>query len=249
MKIKKFQIKQVDGEGEVSAVLASLNVKDHDGDVTLPGAFGEQEAPIQPAHDWMNHPLGKATISEKDDEALVQMKFNDTTDAQDWYKALKFDFENGTPLQQYSYGYDILDSEPGEHEGDEVQLLKSLKVNEVSPVLLGAGINTRTLAVKSGLVGARTWKEHFETIEALGSEVLDFYNRAVAGSAARGKEGRTLSGANRDRLSRLLGTISEIQADIEKFLDDTDPSDDGKAAALYAQFIKTKTELGHLLRQ
>ena len=38
---------------------------------------------------------------------------------------------------------------PGTVEGKAVQFLKKLKVHEVSPVLLGAGIGTQTLSVKS----------------------------------------------------------------------------------------------------
>ena len=33
-------------KGEVSAVFSTFGVKDHDGDVTLPGAFGEQRVKL-----------------------------------------------------------------------------------------------------------------------------------------------------------------------------------------------------------
>ena len=151
MKTKKFRLKRIeDAAGEVTAVIATLNVKDHDGDVTLPGAFGEQEAPIVPTHDWGSVPLGKAMIREDGDDVVARMQFNlDIGDAQKWYSALKFDFENGRPLQEYSYGYEILEADRGERDGERVQFLKKLKTVEVSPVLLGAGINTRTLEVKA----------------------------------------------------------------------------------------------------
>jgi hypothetical protein len=57
--------------------------------------------------------------------------------------------------QAWSYGFDIADSDVGEFDGRRVRYLKRLKVFEVSPVLRGAGVNTRTLAVKS-LVNAAT---------------------------------------------------------------------------------------------
>jgi len=124
-------------------------VRDHDGDVTLKGAFGAQEVPIVPAHDWKSVPLGRASISESGDDVLALLKFNlDVPAAADWFKALKFDHATGTPMQEYSYGYEILSAEKGEKDGKPVQFLKSLKAIEVSPVLLGAGIGTRTLDVK-----------------------------------------------------------------------------------------------------
>ena len=249
---KAFQVKEVKGDGQVRAVMATLNVVDSDGDVTVSGAFGEQEAPIQPAHNWNSVPLGKARVYEDGDDIKAYLNFNlDIQEGRDWYAALKFDFENGTaPLQQYSYGYAPEEFRFGEFKGDQVRFLEKVKVHEVSPVLLGAGINTRTLAVKSGLVKARSWEEHLEIVEILGSEVLDFYNRAKAGSAARGKEGRNLSPENRERLSRLVGKISDIKADTEKLLEETDSSeDDGKYADLLALHLKTQFELGHLLQQ
>ena len=104
-KTKKFSIKGVDEEkGEVTAVIATLNVVDHDKDVTEPGAFGTQEAPILPTHTWSSVPLGKAHISEVKNEAIAQMKFNlDIPAAADWFRALKFDIDQGPPLQEYSY--------------------------------------------------------------------------------------------------------------------------------------------------
>ena len=150
MHTKRLRLKGL-GDGVVTAVFATLNVKDHDGDVTLPGAFGDQEAPILPTHDRSAMPLGKAIIREEKAEAIAELHFNlDTAAGRDWFSALKFDFENGTPRQEYSYGFDVLEREGGMFNGEPVQLLKKLKVHEVSPVLLGAGISTRTVAVKAG---------------------------------------------------------------------------------------------------
>jgi hypothetical protein len=51
--------------------------------------------------------------------------------------------------QAWSCGFDIADSDVGDLDGQRVRYLKRLRVSEVSPVLRGAGVNTRTLAVKS----------------------------------------------------------------------------------------------------
>lgn len=261
--VKAFQIKEISGDGEITAVLATLDAVDSDGDVTIPGAFGKQEAPIQPAHDWASVPLGKAKVYEDGPEAKVDMFFNlDIPVGRDWFTALEFDFEMGTePLQQYSYGYEPTKFRLGEFEKQNVRFLDEIKVHEVSPVLLGAGINTRTLAVKNGIVPGnfykalmemgktqKTLEDEFQSVEGSLADLSGFYGRVKALAVLRTKEGRTLSTANRQRLSHLVATISEIQSDIEKFLAETDPDEDGKSAVLYTQYLKKQLELEHLLR-
>jgi hypothetical protein len=46
----------------------------------------------------------------------------------------------------------VLESEDGVFDGRNVRVLKRLAVHEVSPVLVGAGVNTRTLATKAAAV-------------------------------------------------------------------------------------------------
>ena len=57
-------------------------------------------------------------------------------------------------LQEWSYGFDIVKAKSGQFEERDVRFLEKLLVHEVSPVLLGAGIGTRTLSAKSGAKGA-----------------------------------------------------------------------------------------------
>lgn len=138
------------GEGTVQAVFATLNVVDLDGDVTLPGAFKDgQEVRISAyGHaSWGSAlPVGKGVIRASDAEAVLDGRFfMDTQQGRDTFLTVK---ELG-PLGQWSYGFDVLDAEEGDFEEQKVRFLKSLDVHEVSPVLLGAGIDTRTVAVKS----------------------------------------------------------------------------------------------------
>lgn len=60
------------------------------------------------------------------------------------------------PRQQWSYGFDVLDAEHGEFDGQPAQILRKLRIYEVSPVLIGASINTRTLAAKALMQGHGT---------------------------------------------------------------------------------------------
>jgi hypothetical protein len=156
---KAIEIKDVTPQGIVVAAFSTLNVIDKDGDVTLPGFFGQQETAMVPAHDWRSVPLGKGTIKEIGDKAVAELKMNlDLQAAKDWHSALLFDLKNGRPLQEWSYGFTILPggSSPGEFNGKQVRFLRptpeggpGARVHEVSPVLVGAGEMTGTLAAKS----------------------------------------------------------------------------------------------------
>lgn len=137
------------GEGRVSFVVATLRTIDKDGDWTAPGAFGRQTVTMLPAHDWSHVPIGKGTLYEQGDQAVVDVKMNlRIPEARSWYEAIKFDSEHPPALQEYSYGYEVLDSAPDTKEGRRVRVLKSVRAFEVSPVVIGAGTGTRTLAVK-----------------------------------------------------------------------------------------------------
>jgi hypothetical protein len=139
-----------DETGEFSAVFATLNVIDKDGDVTLPGAFtnGEEVLISSYQHQSWNGalPVGDGVIREAGNEAIVDGKFYlDTPDGLAHYRTVK---RLGAKVE-YSYGFDVMESDYGTFEGREVQFLKAMKVHEVSPVLIGAGVNTRTLDIKA----------------------------------------------------------------------------------------------------
>jgi phage head maturation protease len=152
-------------EGRVTAVFATLGVVDSDGDVTLPGAF-ENGAPVRISA--YNHtswagalPVGKGTISERGNEAILDGQFfMDTQAGRETFTTVR---QLGA-LGEWSYGYDILEAEPGTHDSQRVQFLKRLKVHEVSPVILGAGIDTRTVAAKNA--GSRA-NERLKLVETL----------------------------------------------------------------------------------
>lgn len=143
-----FELKDAD-RGEVRAIFSTLEVIDADGDVTRPGAF-EDGAPVRISAyghaSWMGAlPVGKGTISAGEKEAVLEGRFFlDTSGGRDTFGVVK---EMGE-LQEWSYGYDVAKSSEGEFAGAQVRFLEKLVVHEVSPVLLGAGVNTRTLAVK-----------------------------------------------------------------------------------------------------
>lgn len=138
------------GEGLATAIFSRYNVIDHDGDVTLPGAFTDGAALV--VSGW-NHatwqpgslPVGRAVLRDRGDWAEADVQFFMETQAglQTWLTLKALD---GSP---WSYGYEIIDSEPGTFRGQRVRMLKRLAVYEVSPVLRAAGIGTETVNLRS----------------------------------------------------------------------------------------------------
>jgi len=146
-------LKEHDGEqGTFTAVFATFNVIDSDGDVTSPGAFADgQRVRISAwGHNWGDLPVGKGVIHADEQRAWVEGRFFlDTSQGADTYKTVKGLEE----LQEWSYGFNILKSSEGDFDGDRVRYLESLDVYEVSPVMLGAGIGTRTTGIKGAADG------------------------------------------------------------------------------------------------
>lgn len=137
-------------KGEFSAVFATLNVIDKDGDVITTGAIKDGAEVVISAYghkSWEGlMPVGKGAIRMTDTEAIVDGKFFlDTVAGKETFTVVK---ELGA-LQEWSFSLEGVISEYGEFDGKAANLIKSVRVKEVSPVLVGAGVDTRTLDVKS----------------------------------------------------------------------------------------------------
>jgi len=144
--IGAFEAKD-DTQGTFSARFATLNVVDHQGDVTVPGAFGKQGVLIEAyGHNDKTLPVGMGEISEQGNDALVNGRFFlDTAGGKEHYATIK----NVGPLQQWSYTFEVEDSAPGVFDGKDVRFLKKMHVIAAAPVQRGAGVNTQTLAIKA----------------------------------------------------------------------------------------------------
>jgi len=143
-----------DIEGKVEAVFSVFNTIDSDNDVVEPksirSGYGDKGVTMVWAHDWAK-PIGKGKIVQDDNNAKFIGEFNMNTDAgKEAYETVKAMGD----LQQWSFGFEVLDSEIGtftKDNGDsqEVRYLKDVKVWEVSPVLVGANQETYTMAIKA----------------------------------------------------------------------------------------------------
>lgn len=153
MQTKALTIEEMDEAGKGLARIATLSAVDHDGDTYAPGSFGWKDGgqwcSILPAHDRRATPLGKARVYEEGDAALAELSFNlSIPEAKSWHSAIMFDLARGEPIQEYSYGYDLVDFDYQMRGRDRVRMFKRVEVLEVSPVLKGAGVGTGTLAMK-----------------------------------------------------------------------------------------------------
>jgi len=136
--------------GEFSALFAPFNKIDLQGDLTLPGAFGTQNVVISGyghgSSIGVALPVGKGTIHDGETGGIVEGKFFlNTTAGKDTYTIVK---ELGD-LQEWSYSLPEIDYEMRTIDGQSVRVLKKIRVKEVSPVMIGAGIGTTTLSIKA----------------------------------------------------------------------------------------------------
>ena len=109
-------LKQEDGVGTGTAIFSQFNVRDHDGDVTLAGAFGSQDVKLLNGHSWDGPPIGKGTIREGEKYAYCDFQINCGTQlGTRLVRSAQVRHEQRSPaLQEWSYGYFIEESDWGE---------------------------------------------------------------------------------------------------------------------------------------
>jgi HK97 family phage prohead protease len=149
--LNSVEIKDAE-KGRVTAVFSTFGVIDKDGDVTEKGAIKDGTKVRISAYNhgsWQGAlPVGKGVIRVDGKEARLEGEFfMNTTHGRDTFETVKALSEDGQ--QEWSYGFKVRKDAPGEVEGKRVRVLKELDVYEVSPVMIGAGVGTRTLAIKS----------------------------------------------------------------------------------------------------
>lgn len=164
MDVKRFatvRVKAVgepDGlaEGQFEGYASVFGNVDSYGDIVQPGAFRDTLAtdwpdgkafPLLWGHDTYDpfSNLGSATGVEDDHGLKVTGTFDlDNPKAAQVYRMVK-----GGRVDQMSFAYDVIDAGQETQDGQTVNLLKALKLYEVSIVPYGANAETEILAVKS----------------------------------------------------------------------------------------------------
>jgi hypothetical protein len=200
------QMKFDDATGEVSAMFAKFNDEDKQGDLTLPGAFGDQSIIISGyGHASWNSgvnalPVGKGRIYDGAEGGVMQGKFFlETTAGKETYLTVKALGE----LQEWSYSLPDIDFEMREQDGRRVRILKKIKVNEVSPVLMGAGNGTRTLDIKSH-------SQLLDHVGAVKADLDDLIVRIKDVAALREAKAAHLSPATTKQAEEIMVMLSEL---------------------------------------
>lgn len=229
---------KADQEGAFIARIATLNVVDKDGDITLPGAFPEGKELLVSAYahnSWMGAlPVGKAIIHEEGDDVLAEGEFNlNTETGREHYEAVKF----SGGLQEWSYGFRVVEYEETQEDGQNIRQLKEIEPYEISPVLLGAGVDTATLAIKAGQ------STFIDEANAVLAAAISFVDRSEALVGLRRKEGRVLSAANREKMKKLFTSLMEVAKNLGDLLDATEPVDTNAQAILLLTKIKRTMEV------
>ena len=145
----EVEFKQDDDTGFVRAKVATFGVVDRQLDLLANDAIGKQETRISGyGHEvWFGdpYPVGKGYIREVDTKAVFEGNlFMDMEGVPELYKLLK----NMGGLQEWSFSLHDIEGYQETFDGVPVRVITKCKVHEVSPVLIGAGIDTGTLAVK-----------------------------------------------------------------------------------------------------
>lgn len=198
-------------KGTVSAVFSTFDVIDKDGDLTLPGAIKDGMEVVISAYGHQSHygalPLGKGVIRTTKKEALLEGQFfMDTAHGADAFRTVK---ALGA-LQEWSYSLHNVTRKSSEVDGQMISIIEDIGlIKEVSPVLIGAGVETRTLVAK----GLKFTEEGDAVLAALKSyldragEVMAL--RGAKGRPQLGEESRSLVTEIDDALKQLHGLLSD----------------------------------------
>lgn len=213
--LSRVEIKDAD-KGTVAAVFSTFNAIDSDMDVTIPGAFKDGAPWKISAYghgSWVGRlPVGKGTVRVTDTEAILDGQFfMDVPEAESTFKVVK----NMGELQEWSYSVHPLKYSYGEF-GDppkRVRFLEQLAEGEVSPVLAGAGVGTRTLAAKgSGLT-------LFDEATAVLADVDNLAERAADVLAKRQQKGKGLGADSRALVEQIEAQLKRLR----ELVDDPEP--------------------------
>lgn len=216
--ISNVEIKDAD-KGQISAVFSTFNVVDKDGDLTLPGAIKDGTEVVISAYGHQSHygalPLGKGVIRTTKTEAILDGEFfMNTTHGADAFKVVKALSEGDTNLQEWSYSLHNVTRKSVEEDGRRYWVIEDIGlIKEVSPVLIGAGVDTRTLVAK-GL-------KFTEEGDAVMAAVKSYLDRAGEVMALRGAKGRTLG----DDTQSLIKDLDESLVKLRGLLTDSATAD------------------------
>lgn len=221
-----------ESQGEVEALFSTFGVKDHDGDVTDPGAFENGAKCLISAYNhqsWQGAmPVGKGVIEVGAGGARLKGQFfMDTSHGRDAFQTVKAIGD----LQEWSYGFDVLSAGETEVDGAKCRLLKSLKVYEVSPVMRGAGIGTRTVGAKM------RFAEHAQAVMA---DLGKLRARAAEVMAMRAEKGKGLSEESAELLTQIQAELKQFEELLAEPKPEVDTAATEELRRAYLRFVASE---------
>lgn len=215
-----FEVKGEDdsGPGSVTLYCAVFGNVDRQGDILMPGAFGNLDAFVKDGWGAVNHAnwggdLGVAWIESAEQDAVglkIVAKFHSTDDAQRTRTKVKERKAAGKSVQ-CSFGFSVNDAAQEVRGGKTVTLLKSVEIFEFSFVNMAAN-------PMAGVVGAKS--------DGLGLMGVDDAQSLISAI----KAGRAVSRANHGKLSGWCSQLDEqgraamrMAGELRAFLDEHDP--------------------------
>lgn len=188
--------------GEVEAIVATLGVVDRDSEVITEGAIkdGAKVKLSSYGHDAIfgDMPAGKGVLLIDGSKVVFKGRyFLNTQRGLESFRTIK---EMGRE-QEWSFGFRIIGSEvpdEGWQEKGARRILTKLDAFEVSPVIVGAGIGTRTVDVKSA--------DHVAADERAAAETAAAQARAQAAQRAAEAKETALTESAELRRRRWTGT-------------------------------------------
>lgn len=256
----------------VTGIFAVHGNVDDGGDMSVPGSFakylnaGRKRTRFLWNHNAMNPPIASIrSIREVGRQDLPEKVLQYAPNATGGVEVTR-DYYEGIPLADWvlagiragdidemSYAYDVKEFDYQPVNDVPVRMLLGIELADVSDV--NWGMNGATLGSKqlqdylniNPLVsGELSFIQHSD---ALVSSLEEYARRARDKATFRQKEGRVLSSANRERLSRLITLMQEAATDMQSLIEDSapKPTEDemGKSEPLklYAQYLQTVARL------
>lgn len=166
--VTEFKALDDDAEqpGTFEAIVSVFGTPDLGHDIVKRGAFKKtlKERGLPPivwSHQWDIPPIGATLKAEEREEGLyikARLFVGDDEDspvARAVYTAMKAVDGNGrSPLREFSFGYQAIDTEMKTIDGEEFRLLKTIDLFEAGPTLLGMHPATRLVGIKAAVAEA-----------------------------------------------------------------------------------------------
>jgi HK97 family phage prohead protease len=219
----------VSDTGEFAGYGNVVNVVDDGGDKVLSGAFNDalprflKEGFVSWGHDW-NDPVAMPVEAYEDQKGLfLRAQFHGTPRGQEARQIVQERAKVGLAMG-LSIGYEVGKATPTSYGRD---IASFNRIFEVALAMVPMNGLSNVTAIKGSLGSGLPFAERLELVLAEAKAVAD-HSRERAD--LRLKEGRVLSGANRERLGSLKESLAAVLTDIDELLRATDPARDESAA-------------------